>query len=75
MLALKMELVQAELQSWGEIIIATEGGHEFEIHIGDTTFDFTNRIIKLKTPDSEFIIDGDSVESIRKHYGHRNGDD
>lgn len=70
-MALKMETVHAELKGWGEIIITTEGGEEFEIHLGDTTFDFNARIITLKTPDSDYVIDGDSVESIRKHYGHR----
>lgn len=66
---MKMEFVQKELQAWGEIIIRTDGGQTFELHIGDTEFDMENRVIRLKAPNSQFVIDGDSVEVIEKHYG------
>lgn len=67
---MKMEAVQNELKGWGEIMITTAGGDSYEIHLGDTEFDFQARVIKLKTPHSDFVIEGDSVESIQKHYGH-----
>lgn len=80
-MALKMELVYEELKQWGELMITTSGGSEFEIHIGDTTFDFNARTITLKSSNAQYVIDGDSIESIEKHYGHKmaeggsNGDD
>lgn len=67
---MKMEAVQQELQHWGELMITTSAGEGYEIHLGDTEFDTQNRMIRLKTPDSDYIIAGDSVESIQKHYGH-----
>lgn len=67
---MKMEFVHKELQAWGEIMITTAAGKEYEIHLGDTQFDFENRVIRLKSPTAEFVIDGDSVEDIQKHYGH-----
>lgn len=65
-----MEFVQKELKQWGEMLITTSGGQNFEIHLGDTEFDMENRMIRLKAPTAHFVIDGDSVESIQKHYGH-----
>ncbi len=67
---MKMEAVQAELKSWGEILITTDAGEGYEIHLGDTEFDLQNRVIKLKTPHSDFVIAGDTVASVEKHYGH-----
>ena len=67
---MKMEAVQQELKGWGELLITTAAGASYEIHLGDTEFDTTNRVIKLKTPTSDFVIAGDSVEAIQKHYGH-----
>lgn len=68
---MKMEAVERELQDWGELIITTSSGEVYEIHLGDTTFDTTSRVIKLSTPQAEYLIDGDAVENIKKHYGHR----
>lgn len=67
---MKMEDVQNELKRWGELIVATSAGEAYEIHLGDTEFDTQTRLIRLKTPEAEYLIAGDSVESIKKHYGH-----
>jgi photosystem II stability/assembly factor-like uncharacterized protein len=67
---MKMEAVQKELQGWGELLITTDGGERYEIHLGDTEFDTNARVIRLKSPESDFVIAGDSVEAIQKHYGH-----
>ncbi len=67
---MKMVFVEKELKSWGEIIIKTSGGSQFEIHVGDTEFDYDNRVIRLKSANALYVIEGDSVESITKHYGH-----
>jgi len=67
---MKMEAVQQELQRWGELLIHTSAGEEYEIHLGDTEFDLQNRVIRLKSPHADFVIAGDSIESIQKHYGH-----
>lgn len=67
---MKMELVEKELKAWGELLIVTSAGQHFEIHIGDTEFDKENRVIRLKAPTAHYVIDGDSVEVIQKHYGH-----
>jgi len=66
----KMEFVEKELKAWGELLIVTSAGQHFEIHIGDTEFDTENRVIRLKSPTAYYVIDGDSVEVIQKHYGH-----
>ena len=71
---MKMEFVEKELKSWGEIIITTSGGEKFEIHMGDTEFDYENRVIRLKSSNAHYVIEGDSVESITKHYGHPDDD-
>lgn len=67
---MKMETVQAHLQKWGEIVITTDGGTRYELHLGDTEFDFQQRLITLKSPTAIYVINGDSVESIEMHYGH-----
>ncbi len=67
---MRMEAVQAELKNWGELLITTDAGEAYEIHLGDTQFDFDARVIRLKTPKSDFVIEGDSVAAIQKHYGH-----
>lgn len=67
---MKMEVVQQELQQWGELLITTSAGERYEIHLGDTEFDTQKRQIRLKSPNAQFVICGDSVESIQKHYGH-----
>lgn len=65
-----MELVQKELQAWGEVIITTSGGKTFELHLGDTQFDTEARVIRLQGPSSKYVIDGDSVEVVELHLGH-----
>lgn len=68
---MKMEAVEAELKQWGELIITTAAGETYELHVGDTDFDMEKRVIRLTSPRAEYLIDGDSVESVKKHYGHR----
>ncbi|EGK08693.1 hypothetical protein HMPREF9374_3273 [Desmospora sp. 8437] len=68
---MKMESVQERLKQWGELIITTASGEMYEIHLGDTSFDLQQRVIKLSTPSADFLIDGDSVENIKQHYGHK----
>lgn len=68
---MKMEAVKKALEEWGELMISTSNGERYEIHLGDTAFDFENRVIRLKTPTALYEIDGDSVEVIEKHYGHK----
>jgi hypothetical protein len=68
---MKMEAVQERLQQWGELIITTASGEMYEIHLGDTVFDREQRVIKLSTPKADYLIDGDSVENIKQHYGHK----
>ena len=68
---MKMEAVQAELEKWGEVRVTTDAGERYELHLGDTEFDTQSRVIRLRTPESLFVIDGDSVAAIEKHYGHR----
>lgn len=68
---MKMEQVQDSLKHWGEILITTGAGQTYELHQGDTQFDFERRTIKLTSPQAEFLIDGDDVAVIKMHYGHR----
>jgi hypothetical protein len=68
---MKMEAVQERLKQWGELIITTASGERYEIHLGDTTFDFQQRLIKLSTPEGDYLIDGDTIENIKQHYGHK----
>lgn len=67
---MEMEVVLAELQEWGELMVTTDAGVTYELHLGDTEFDTETRLIRLKTPKAVYLIDGDSIESIKKHYGH-----
>lgn len=67
---MKMESVHEQLKQWGELIITTDAGDTYEIHLGDTTFDVDKRLIKFTTPDAEYVIEGDSVESVKKHFSH-----
>jgi hypothetical protein len=66
-----MESIEEQLKQWGELIITTASGEAYEIHLGDTQFDTSTRVITLTTPDAEYLIDGDAVENVKKHYGHR----
>lgn len=68
---LKMESLQKELEQWGELIITTDAGDVYEIHLGDTKFDASNRVITFTTPDADVVIAGDTVESIKKHFSHK----
>lgn len=68
---MKMEIVQDELKEWGELIITTDAGESYEIHLGDTEFDLERRLILLQTPDQKLVIDGDSVAAVAKHYGQK----
>lgn len=68
---MQMEAVKRELEDWGEIIITTDAGDQYELHLGDTEFDLENRVIRLTTPDAQYLIGGDAVENIKKHYGGR----
>jgi hypothetical protein len=72
---MKMEAVHAELKAWGELLITTDAGQGYEIHLGDTQWDFDHRMIRLKTAHSDIVIAGDTVASIEKHYGHPIGGD
>lgn len=65
-----MELVQKELQAWGEAVVTTSGGKTFELHLGDTKFDYDNRVIRLQSPTATYVIDGDSIEVVELHLGH-----
>lgn len=67
---MKLEAVKDQLESWGEVIITTDAGEKYEIHLGDTQFDLSNRTLTLTTPQAEYVIDGDAVENVKKHYGH-----
>lgn len=67
---MKMELVERQIREWGEVMITTASGQVFELHIGDTRFDFQERLIWLKTTDGGYAIDGDSVDVVRWHLGH-----
>lgn len=71
---MKLETVEKELQNWGELIVTTSAGESYELHLGDTKFDMAKRMIMLSTPTGDYLIDGDSVEDIKKHYGHKLGD-
>lgn len=68
---MKMELVQRQLQEWGEVMITTSSGQTFELHLGDTQFDTQQRIIRLHTPDADYMIDGDAIDVVKWHLGHR----
>jgi len=68
---MKMDAVQEQLKQWGELIITTDAGDTYEIHLGDTTFDTKNRVITFTTPDAKYVIGGDSIESVRMHFSHK----
>jgi hypothetical protein len=67
----KLEIVHELLQEWGELIITTAAGDRFEIHLGDTQFDMERRLLTLRSPQATYVIDGDAIENVTKHYGHR----
>ncbi|MBE3577799.1 MAG: hypothetical protein IMX00_08920 [Limnochordales bacterium] len=68
---MKLEVVQEQLKRWGEVMIRTASGEEFELHLGDTTIDLEKRLISFKTTDAEYFIDGDSVERVMVHWSHK----
>ncbi len=71
---MKMEFVE-QLKEWAKLSFTPPVEPPTSLISGDTKFDYDNRVIHLKAPDSLYVIDGDAVESVTKHYGHRNGDD
>ena len=68
---MKMEEIQERLQQWVELIITTDAGDTYEIHLGDTTFDVENRMIQFTATDAKIIITGDNVESVKMHFSHK----
>src|SRR5690606_41731350 len=67
---LKMETVEAELKSWGELMITTAAGDAYESHLGDTVYDYSTRTITPNGPNSQYGIDRACVEAIQTHYRH-----
>lgn len=70
---MKMEQVQKELQRWGEVMITTEAGEMYELHLGDVNFDNEDRVIRFKTGDEEYIIPGDAISTMKVHSSHKMG--
>ncbi|MFD1675738.1 hypothetical protein [Alicyclobacillus fodiniaquatilis] len=68
---MKMEEVHEQLKQWGELIITTDAGDTYEIHLGDTEFDGENRVIRFTTPDAKIFIAGDTIESVKMHFSHK----
>ena len=69
---MKLDVLQEELKQWGELIITTANGDTFEIHLGDTLeFDTQKNTLHLTTPEAMYIIEGSSIEEVKKHYGHK----
>ena len=69
---MQLEMLQEELKQWGELIITTGSGDTFEIHLGDNLkFDTQQNVLHLTTSDAVYIIDGNSIEEVKKHYGHK----
>jgi len=64
----KLDVIQEQLKRWGEVMIRTASGEEFELHLGDTTIDTEKRLISFRSADSEYILDGDSVERVKMHW-------
>jgi len=67
----KLDVIQEQLKRWGEVMIRTASGEEFELHLGDTTIDTEKRLISFRSADSEYILDGDSVERVKMHWSHK----
>ncbi|HEY8531327.1 MAG TPA: hypothetical protein VIL08_03680 [Limnochorda sp.] len=65
---MKMEIVHEQLKRWGELLVTTAAGQTFELHLGDTHFDYDKRVFSFRASGAEFIIDGDCVESIQMHF-------
>ena len=69
---MQLGILQEELKQWGELIITTASGDTFEIHLGDNLkFDTQQNTLHLTTPDAMYTIDGNSIEEVKKHYGHK----
>mgnify|MGYP000859672486 FL=1 len=68
---MKLDVIQEQLKRWGEVMIRTASGEEFELHLGDTTIDTEKRLISFRSADSEYILDGDSVERVKMHWSHK----
>lgn len=68
---MKLEVIEEQLKRWGEVMIRTASGEEFELHLGDTTIDREKRLISFRSADSEYILDGDSVERVKMHWSHK----
>lgn len=49
----------------------TDAGDEYEIHLGDTTFDTENRVITFTTSEAKYMIGGDTIESVKMHFSHK----
>ncbi|MBE3595994.1 MAG: hypothetical protein IMW86_03010 [Hydrogenibacillus sp.] len=67
---MKLEFVEAQLKKWGEIILRLDSGETLEIHLGDTTFDYDNRLLHFRGGDALYYIDADKIESLKMHYSH-----
>ncbi|UOF89072.1 hypothetical protein LSG31_14185 [Fodinisporobacter ferrooxydans] len=68
---MNVEILKDDLKRWGEVIITT-GSETFEIHSGDNVqFDTENNLIRLSAPDAEYIICGNHIGFVKKHFGHK----
>ncbi|GEO27801.1 hypothetical protein AAC03nite_35860 [Alicyclobacillus acidoterrestris] len=72
---IKMEEVHEQLKKWGELIITTDAGDSYEIHLGDTEFDQANRVLQFTTPEAKIVLDGDTIESVKMHFSHKISDE
>ncbi|MDI3270063.1 MAG: hypothetical protein QJR00_05095 [Bacillota bacterium] len=65
-----LKVLEEELQRWGEVIVRTASGAMFEFHRGDTQIDHENNLIRFKSSDAQWIIDGNSLEVLKMHWSH-----
>lgn len=70
-MAIDYNTVKSELNSAGEILIVTDAGQSFEIHLDDIEFDDESECFRWDNGDERYVLSGDSVESIQVHGSHK----
>ena len=63
------QAVKDELDEAGEIIVFTDAGEEFELHLDDVEYE--NDVFKWDAGDKRWVLDADSIESILVHASHK----
>ena len=69
-LTMKFDTVRSLLEDHGELIVVTDAGQEFELHLSDVRFP-DDGLIQFDAGDQLWYLSGDCIETVLVHASGR----